>query len=743
MSQRACVALTLVILLAAAPPLPAAQPQFWRIEGAREFLEGDLEGLTVDSEGRVRLAPAQKALHNPETPFAWALARDAKGVLFAGTGNDGKVFRLEAGAASVFFDAPEMEVHALAFGPDGRLYVGSSPDGKVYVVDKAGKSDTFYDPTERYIWALAFDKAGNLIVATGSDGRLHRVDAKGKAAILLSSPETHLTALATDGAGHIYAGSAPGGILYRLDAAGKVFVLHDSAFREVKALDVGADGSLYAAVIDGREKESAPAVPTIIIPSMPVVPDAVPPVLEPGTPTGQPAALQTPAPSPSPRGAEPARGGPIKGGLLKVLPSGDVETLWSSPDDTPHALALTPEGALVGTGNKGKLYRVRDDRTWAMVGTFAAEQVTALVRLSEGRVALATSNPGRLHTLENGAGETGHFVSKVKDAETAASWGRIRWEAAQPAGTHLQVMTRSGNTGTPDDTWSAWSDAHTRGEGEVVRSDKARFLQLKVVLNGKAGASPVLDAVSTAYLQRNLRPQVSAITVHAAGEVFQKPLSLGGEMEILGLDTSVATPESRQASARLSALSMGTFGRRLFQKGIQTLSWRAEDPNGDTLSYEVHYRRLGDDRSRLLRKGLTDAVLAWDTSTVPNGRYLVKVVASDAPSNPEALALSGDKESTLFDVDNTPPTVTATLAAGRPARIQAVARDDSSLVRRAEYSVDGGRWQEIHPADGISDAREESYEFSPQGLDGAGPHLVVVRATDLLGNASTARVEVP
>jgi hypothetical protein len=121
----------------------------------------------------------------------------------------------------------------------------------------------------------------------------------------------------------------------------------------------------------------------------------------------------------------------------------------------------------------------------------------------------------------------------------------------------------------------------------------------------------------------------------------------------------------------------------------------------------------------------------------------VKVLASDAPSNPEALALSGDKESMLFDVDNTPPSVTATLASGRPARIQAVARDDSSLVRRAEYSVDGGRWQEIHPADGISDAREETYEFSPQGLDGAGPHLVVVRATDLLGNASTARVEVP
>jgi sugar lactone lactonase YvrE len=741
MSQRVCVVLILVALLAPAPPVPAAQPQFWRIEGARDFLEGDLEGLAVDSEGRVRLAPAQKAMQNPETPFVWALARDAKGVLFAGTGNDGKVFRLTDGAATVFFDAPEMEVHALAFGPDGRLYVGTSPDGKVYVVDKAGQSETFYDPSERYIWALAFDKSGNLIVATGADGRLHRVDAKGKAQVLLTSPETHLTALATDASGYIYAGSSPGGILYRLDPAGKVFVLHDSAFREVKALEVGANGSLYAAVIDGREKESAPG-PSLGIPTLSMIPDVIPPVLEAGTPTGQPPPSQ-PSPSPAPRLPEPSRGGQVKGALLRVLPSGDVETVWSSPDDTPHSLALTPDGALVGTGNKGKLYHVRDDRTWAMVGTFAAEQVTALVRLADGRVALATSNPGRLHTLESGSGETGNFVSKVKDAETAASWGRIRWEAVQPSGTRLEVMTRSGNTGTPDDTWSAWSPAYTRGEGEAVRSDKARFLQLKVILTGKAGGSPVLDALSTAYLQRNLRPQVSSITVHPAGEVFQKPLSLGGEMEILGLDAAAASPESRAASARMAAMPLGTFGRRLFQKGIQTLSWRADDPNGDTLSYDVHYRRVGDDRYRLLRKGLTDAVLAWDTSTVPNGRYLVKVVASDAPSNPETLALSGDKESSLFDVDNTPPTVTATLAQPRPPRIQAVARDESSLVRRAEYSVDGGRWQEIHPADGISDAREETYEFTPQGLEGAGPHLVVVRATDLLGNSSTARVEVP
>ena len=181
----------------------------------------------------------------------------------------------------------------------------------------------------------------------------------------------------------------------------------------------------------------------------------------------------------------------------------------------------------------------------------------------------------------------------------------------------------------------------------------------------------------------------------------------------------------------------------MYQRGIQTFSWKADDPNGDTLSYAVHYRKVGDTRFRLLNERVTEPVLAWDTSTVPNGRYVIRVTGTDAPSNPEALALTGDKESAPFEVDNTPPTVLVSLAAGSPARVQVTVRDDSSQVRRAEYSIDGGRWQEVHPRDGINDALEESYEIPLRDLAGPSPHIVVVRASDLLGNLSTGRVEVP
>ena len=155
---------------------------------------------------------------------------------------------------------------------------------------------------------------------------------------------------------------------------------------------------------------------------------------------------------------------------------------------------------------------------------------------------------------------------------------------------------------------------------------------------------PVLEGVHTAYLQRNLRPIVHAVTVHPAGEVFQKPLAVTGEIEILGLEPGQGEARFGPLPAR-PQMAFNPFGRRLYQRGLQTFTWRAEDANGDALAYDVDYRKVGDSRWRALRKGLEDPVLTWDTATVPNGRYLIRVVASDSPANPDAPPF--DKEAAL------------------------------------------------------------------------------------------------
>jgi hypothetical protein len=732
-------ALACLVLLAVAAALDAAGPQSWRLEGTRPFLEGELNGLSLDSDGRLRLGISPRQLYDAEAPNAWCVARDARGALYVGTGNEGRVLRVDGTKGAAFYDAAELEVHAMAVSPDGKVYVGTSPDGAVYAVDPAGKATKFFDPEERYIWALAFEPSGALLVATGGDGRVYRVTPDGKAETLLVSSETHILSLRADGRGHVYAGSAPEGIVYRIDSPGHAFVVLDSAFREIKALDMGADGSIYAAAIEGRTAETptprpstpaatpAGAAATTVVPEVTVTESfsIVPPA-------ASPIAVSVP-------GAEVAAT-PPKGALLRIRPTGEVDTLWSSPDDMPYSVVATGSGVLVGTGDGGKVYRVGDDARWSLAATLPAQQITGLVRTSGEGVALVTSNPARLFGIDATPAAEGTFISKVKDTTTVSNWGRLSWEGSAPAGTEVRVQTRAGNTSTPDSTWTDWSAAATRAAGETIRSEKARFLQVKVTLAGRGGATPTVEAVEAAYQQQNLPPVVKSVTVHPPGEAFQKPISVSGEPEILGLQPdplSDRTAAQRSSPASPPAIA---FSRKLYERGLRTFSWQADDPNDDPLVYDVLYRSVGDERWRPLRTGLDEPVFAWDTATAPNGRYLVRIVASDSPGNPPALALTGFKDSPSFLVDNTPPSLAATLDRGR---IRVVVRDDASPVRKLEMSVDSGRWEEVRPLDGIADSLEESYEITLPPAKGTVPRIVVLRAADSLGNVSTARVDVP
>ena len=247
-------------------------------------------------------------------------------------------------------------------------------------------------------------------------------------------------------------------------------------------------------------------------------------------------------------------------------------------------------------------------------------------------------------------------------------------------------------------------------------------------------SSPVLTSLSSAYLPRNIRPQVVSITVHPPGIVFQKPFS-SGETEIAGLDEEA---QDKRAAAN-NPLSAGApqLGRRIFQRGLQTFAWKAEDDNNDELSYDVFYRREGDTSWRPLKMDLRDTLLVWDTSSVPNGTYVLKVLASDRKSNPADTALGGELESSSFDIDNVAPSVQiGTLRKdGTGFIVPADIRDADSAVTTVEYSVDAQRWQIAFPRDGILDARLESFEIRLDA-DAAGRTLVI-RATDALGNVGT------
>jgi len=373
----------------------------------------------------------------------------------------------------------------------------------------------------------------------------------------------------------------------------------------------------------------------------------------------------------------------------------------------------------------------------------SAKQVTALLREPSGRVVGAASNPGKLFALSPAAAKRGAYDSDVRDAGNVATWGVIRWRAALNGG-HLDVVTRSGNTATPDETWSAWSKAYTNADGEQIASPNARYLQWRVVMTAASGAGPVLTSVTTAYLPRNVRPEVSSITVHPAGAVFQRPFSTG-ETEIAGFEenTSDGRPANQSASAGPGqAPPAPALGRRIYQKGLQTFVWKADDDNDDKLQYDVLYRREGDTTWKPLGRGLWNPIFVWDTTSVPDGTYFVKIAASDAPSNSPGAALVGELESVSFDIDNTPPRVDVqpVVRAGGRVTVRFAIVDAQSPVQRVEYSLDASRWRVVYPKDGIPDSRREEFEVTLD--EGEAGRAVIIRATDAMNNVATAVAEI-
>jgi sugar lactone lactonase YvrE len=714
----------------------AALPTFWQVSTESELLRGEVENLAIDSFGRLTLGPTSSTVYDASAPFLWTVVNAPDGSLYAGSGNEGQVFRIDpSGRGTVFFDTDELEVHAIAPAPGGGVYVGTSPDGKIYKVDASGKGTVFFDPADRYIWSLAVDRSGNVFAATGDKGVIYKVSPDGKGAPFYETKATHAMTLAFDRDGRLLAGTESPGRVFRIDASGKPFVLLDSSYTEIRTIRMDGSGNIYVAAVSGRsgggDRGASPPAPE---PSGQVLTPSVSTEITVVAIADSPVSPAQPAQT-----APPARPGPAAGALFRILPDGASDLLWESREDLPYDVVFEPGGTLlVATGNKGKIYRLSGDPLQpTLVARVNAQQVTSLQPEREGRMIVATSNPGRLLRLSATRADRGTYTSDVRDAQTVAMWGTIKWQEGSTGG-RVEISTRSGNTRTPDETWSEWSAPYADRDGSPITSPRARYLQWRAVLIASRGESPYLTSVTAAYLPRNLRPRVTSITIHPPGTVFQRPFPV--DPEIAGFEGDL--PE-RRAATQGSNTAPPSLGRRTYQRGLLTIVWRAEDDNRDELVYDVLYRREGETSWKALKRGMGEAILVWDTSSVPNGRYFVRVVAADTPSNSPATALTGAMESTSFDIDNTPPVITVTSVRREGSRVTIAfdVRDANSAVQKADYSLDGDRWQTIYPKDGIADSRFEQFELVLSG--DAGARGLVLRAADALNNVASARGEAP
>ena len=720
MTPRAPGPLALLLAVSAVLGAYAASPVFWSVSTQGEFLEGDAENISIDAEGRLRIGPGAEAIHDADAPFLWTVVRADDALWIAGGSGDdagGLIRRIDPdGDVATEWRESGFDVHALAPRGDGGVYAATSPDGRVIAIDRDGTTRDWFDPDETYIWALAAQPDGTLFVGAGNPGRIYRVGPDGTAALLYDTGATHVRALAIDAAGRLLAGAGSPGQLFRIDADGSAFVLLDSGREEIVSVRVNDDGVMLATAAGRASGTGSGASPAATV-----------------TVTVASAVTATAG------GSAGATGGTANAGsggaVYRIAPDGVWDIVWESAEATPYdAVRDAAGGIVIGTGPDGKLFRVAGEpSTTVLLTTAQAQQVTAFAAEPDGRIAWTTANPGAVYRMAPARAGAGTYLSAVHDAETIATWGMIRWRAATPDGSSIRLQTRSGNTGTPGDTWSAWSEPYDTADGAAITSPRARYLQWRAELRA-TGDTPVLRSVTAAYLPRNLAPEITRLTLHEPGRVYQQTAA-AGDPPIAGLNggRDPAAPPGAAAASTVTPL-----GRQVYRKGLQAFAWEASDPNGDALRYEVRYRAEAEDSWRVLARNLTERLFTWDTTSTPDGTYVVRIVASDATANAPADALAATRDTAPFDVDNTPPRI-AVAAEETPAGGETVVRvtvtDAQSAVARVEYTLDAESWQVIYPLDGIPDGREEQFDVS---LPADALDRLVVRATDGMNNTSTA-----
>ena len=723
-------------------PLFAVTPVFWEVRTYEEFQQGKFTNLSLTSDDRLILAPRYDLVFDTQQPLILSSVADSKGNVYLGTGHDGKIFKVDpTGKGVLTADLNELDVLALAVDSKDTLYVGASPNGKVYKIESDGAAKEFFDPGAKYIWSLAFDRQGRLLVGTGDKGIIFRVDADGKGSSFYDTDETHIVSLAVDRDGNTLAGGDPKGYLYRISPEGKAFVLYDSGLREVHAVSIGSDGKVFAAVVNG-----APGSPALAAPSATRSPSSSSPSIDGGITItiGENAAAQsvvvsTDSPVVDGGAAGASRRSPPTGSaqsiVLEVLPNnGPVNTLWRLRDELIYS--ILPHGAklLFSTGTKGRIYSIDNARNTTLLVESTEEQTTRLIEVGN-RVYATSANAGKLFLLSDSVATSGTYESIVRDTNAVSTWGTMSWKADNAS--QIQFLTRTGNTGVPDKTWSDWSAVSPAG---VVSSPPARFAQWKAVLTaGGSTASPSLDSVTLPYLQQNFRPEVSSIDVLPTGVALTKvqPLTNNGT-------PAPTDPALIRANIRAGLQSSGKAPpRRSVEKGAQSFQWSATDRNQDVLTYSIYYRGEQDRSWKLLKKDLEENFYTINSDSLPDGNYVLRVVASDASSNPAASTATAELESRPFVIDNTPPGVKIqqTEIAGGRVRVAIDASDSTSTLNQAEISVDTGVWQALFPADGITDSKSESYRYQTEVLP-AGEHVIAFRVYDQNDNAGIGKLVV-
>ncbi len=687
-TPRGAIAAALCALVLLPSAALAVSPSFWRTDTASSFLDGELDGTSVRHDGAVVLSPPFEREAVPDSRYAWAAVRGRDGSFYVIGGTPGRLYRLRDGEFTILFETETSDIASIAIGDGGDVFVGTAPGGEVYRVDGDGTEELFFDTGEDYVWSLAHSPEHGLMVGTGDAAKVFAVDEDGDGELVCELEESSVIALAAFD-GRVIAGTAGEGLVIDVTPGRDLRVIYDTPHEEIPGIAPAPDGRLYFAgtsiAFEQAFEENG----------------------ELGVGLGE-------------------------GAVYISTPAGSAVELWRSSESPITALGPGPDGAVwVGTGSHGLIFSITPTGDTDLVASLDEEEILSISSTGEGLV-VTTGASAAVYVVGSGTAPSGAYESDVLDANTSAIWGEASWEAVLPSGSSLALSTRSGHAVEPDDLWSKWAPVEGDAAGAIA-SPPARFLQWRVELGqGSGGESPVLRSVGIAFLRENLPPRLGAVTVYDPDETGT---SGGGEGAV-----RQSLPSGVEVTFSLDPPTSTMHELPVMLRGVRTVEWEAIDPNQDRLSFSLWIRGEDEEDWKLVEDDLERTVHTWDTQSMTDGTYRARVVVTDRPDNTEEQALSDERASAPFVVDNTAPTIgrVELELEGGVLRVEGAVEDERSPVTRVAVAVDYGEWKPAFAGDGMFDGRSETFHLTLTDLT-KGEHAVSVRAIDRAGNIAVSR----
>jgi hypothetical protein len=703
----------LVLLLIIPVKLRGVEVKKIEVDRFNDFQQGQFKGTALDSKGRLFIGPQVTGIPGPGQEYYLALDTAPNGDIYLGTGHQASVFRVKPAAPplakpeangldtapdnieKIFESDEELDVYAVLVSKAGSgnetVYAATSPEGKIYKLTRDKGKKEFFDPDEKFIWDLKEDNAGNIICAVGNSGGVYQITPAGQGAQIFASEDSHIVSLFITRNNAILAGSGDRGILYRIDNR-KIKVLFDSPFEEIRGICEDNDGNIYFSAsrdlsLTSQFRLTRAAEVSSFLKKKEKEKEEVKPV--------------------------------EKSVLYCLHTNGIAEKIWTSETEYIYSACYDEKNSavLIGTGDSGRVYRVKKDGSFAIVYESDSAQVFKIVgknkSSSDNGFTLITNNTASVAQIQDTLNNKGIYFSDVYDLQIQSRLGRLYWEAETGPQTDVQLFVRTGNSNVPDNTWTQWSAPFGDSENSPLNIQDCRYFQLKALLNSRnATESPYLDRVRIFYIQSNLGPQLKKIEI-------KKPLPVpAAEVLVLGDKPSITSQKIKNTD-------------------YLSVAWEARDLNKDKLKYNIYLKKDNSQNWILIKEDLTESKLELETRLYQDGKYVLRVEADDSLSNPPSISKSAALESSPFLIDSTAPEVSNVSITGSTIRF--TVEDKTSLIARVLYSFDGKLWYPVFPEDMINDSKIENYNFNLNKLPSR--KFIFLKVMDEFDNAKVFQEE--